>query len=107
MPRLFRSCEACAHRSGAGALGPDACSALPDGLAPTWVRIFNNRGIDREGVAGLLRPDEFLELLKLDEIKLFLVQVRSLNLATAAKTRNAINEKKQTAPYTSKTSAII
>ena len=40
-------------------------------------RIFNDRGIDREGVARLLRPDEFLELLKLDEIKLFLVQVRS------------------------------
>jgi hypothetical protein len=40
-------------------------------------RIFNDRGIDREGVAGRLRPDEFLELLKLDEIKLFLVQVRS------------------------------
>ena len=40
-------------------------------------RIFNDRGIDREGVVGLLRPDEFLELLKLDEIKLFLVQVRS------------------------------
>jgi hypothetical protein len=40
-------------------------------------RIFNDRGIDREGVAGLLKPDEFLELLKLDEIKLFLVQVRS------------------------------
>jgi hypothetical protein len=40
-------------------------------------RIFNDQGIDREGVAGLLRPDEFLEPLKLDEIKLFLVQVRS------------------------------
>jgi hypothetical protein len=40
-------------------------------------RIFNDRGIDREGVAGLLRADELLELLKLDEIKLFLVQVRS------------------------------
>ena len=40
-------------------------------------RIFNDRGIDRESVAGRLRPDEFLELLKLDEIKLFLVQVRS------------------------------
>jgi hypothetical protein len=26
-------------------------------------RIFNDRGIDREGVAGLLRLDEFLELL--------------------------------------------
>jgi hypothetical protein len=38
-------------------------------------RIFNDRGIDRESVAGRLRPDEFLELLKLDEI--FLVQVRS------------------------------
>jgi hypothetical protein len=34
-------------------------------------RIFNDRGIDREGVAGLLRPDEFLELLKLDETKLY------------------------------------
>jgi hypothetical protein len=40
-------------------------------------RIFNDRGIDREGVAGLLRPDEFLELLKLGEIKLLLVQIRS------------------------------
>ena len=69
-------------------------------------RIFNNRGIDREGVARRLRPDKFLELLKLDEIKLFLVQVRS-QVAPAAKTRKAINEKKQTAPYTSKTSATI
>ena len=40
-------------------------------------RIFNDRGINREGVAGRLKPDEFLELLKLNEIKLFLVQVRS------------------------------
>jgi hypothetical protein len=36
-------------------------------------RIVDDRGIGREGVAGLLRVDEFLKLLKLDEIKLFLV----------------------------------
>jgi hypothetical protein len=36
--------------------------------------IFNDRGIDLEGIAGLLTADELLKLLKLDEI---LVQVRS------------------------------
>jgi hypothetical protein len=36
--------------------------------------IFNDGGIDLEGVAGLLTADELLKLLKLDEI---LVQVRS------------------------------
>jgi len=69
-------------------------------------RIFNNRDIDREGVAGRLRAHKLLELLKLDQIKLFLVQVRS-EFRHAANTRNAINEKKQIAPYTSKTSATI
>ncbi len=37
-------------------------------------RILND--LDRDSVAGLLRGDESLKLLKLDEIKLFLVQVR-------------------------------
>ena len=55
-------------------------------------RIFNDRGIDREGVAGLLTPDEFLELLKLDEIKLFLVQVRS-QFGRRGQDEEAINEK--------------
>lgn len=60
-------------------------------------RILNDRGIDRERVAGLLRGEGSFKLLKLDEIKLFLVQVRSQS-DTAAKIRNATNEKKQTAP---------
>ena len=68
--------------------------------------IFDNRRLERESVARLLRAHKLLKLLELDEIQLFLVQIRS-QLGPAAQTRNAINEKKQSAPYTSKTSATI
>jgi hypothetical protein len=47
--------------------------ARASGLGP----ILNDRGIDREVVARLFRGDESLKLLQLDEIELFLVQVRS------------------------------
>ena len=68
-------------------------------------RVFNDRVLDRETVDELLRARELPKLLKCAGINRFLVQ-SDLNLATAAKTRNAINDKKQSAPYTSKTNVI-
>ncbi len=39
--------------------------------------LFDDRRLNRESVARRLRADELLKLLKLGEIKLFLVQIRS------------------------------
>jgi hypothetical protein len=40
-------------------------------------RLFDDRRLERENIVRPLRVDELLKLLKLDEIKLFLLQVRS------------------------------
>jgi hypothetical protein len=40
-------------------------------------RLFDDRRLERENIVRPLRVDELFKLLKLDEIKLFLLQVRS------------------------------
>jgi hypothetical protein len=74
---------------------------------PGW--LFDDRRLDRESAARLLRAHELLKplkLLKLREIKLFLSK-SGLNLATAAQTKNTTSAKTHSAPYTSKNSATI
>jgi hypothetical protein len=63
---------------------------------------LSDRVLDRESVDELLRVGELLKLAKSNSSS----SKSGLNLATAAKTRNAINDKKQSASYTSKPNVI-
>jgi len=66
-------------------------------------RIFNNQVLDRERVAELFRTRELLQLLKFIDI---LVQVRS-QFCHRGQDQECEHDKRQNAPYTSKTSATI
>ena len=59
--------------------------------------LFHDRRLHRESIAKRLKAHGLPKLLKLGEIKFFLVQV-GLNLATAAHARNTANAKQQSAP---------